>query len=342
MTAPKREHERIVQRWREQLAKIERELFRGFLHQAVWTELRDEIQRRHPDADATFLVSYSSGYVAGQMLLVRRLVDGDRKSDSLASLIQRIQGNANVVTRTCCVEQWVAKSKGPAASGRVGVGPGVRRSTGPGEAQPRAPAAGSRQARERTRTHRHVGDEDDRAPRPTAARARTQVPRSARRARGPGGRDRPIPEPAQPVGHRRVDSGDPRRLVRPLPAFAVPASARCLLATPGRLHLKRTAAPRLLGRGPAGILLDAQAWAPRPGARGSDRGAMPGRAPTAGAGPAGRRRPPRVACSRRRRPIVPAPAEPVDPNRGVHSSKARRCGVDPASRAAQERSPSDA
>jgi hypothetical protein len=111
MTAPKREHERIVQRWREQLAKIERELFRGFLHQAVWTELRDEIQRRHPDADATFLVSYSSGYVAGQMLLVRRLVDGDRKSDSLASLIQRIQGNANVVTRTCCVEQWVAKSK---------------------------------------------------------------------------------------------------------------------------------------------------------------------------------------------------------------------------------------
>lgn len=77
MAARAAEHDQLLERWREQLAKIERQLYTGFLHQAVWAEVRGEIQRRQPNADATFLVSYSSGYVAGQMLLVRRLADRD-------------------------------------------------------------------------------------------------------------------------------------------------------------------------------------------------------------------------------------------------------------------------
>jgi hypothetical protein len=113
MTAPKAEHDRIFQHWREQLVKIERELFHGFLYQVVWSELRDEIQRRHPEADGTFLVSYSSGYVAGQMLLVRRLTDKAPSSDSLVSLINRILRQPDIVTRTRYAEQWAANVEAP-------------------------------------------------------------------------------------------------------------------------------------------------------------------------------------------------------------------------------------
>jgi hypothetical protein len=113
VTAPRAQHDRLVRGWREHLAKIERQLFHGFLHQAVWTELRDEIQKRRPDADQTFLVSYSVGYGAAQMLLVRRLTDLDPNTDSLASLIQKIQRNPNVLTRTRYAEEWAAKVDEP-------------------------------------------------------------------------------------------------------------------------------------------------------------------------------------------------------------------------------------
>jgi AbiU2 len=110
MTAPQGQQDHLLQRWREQLAKIREHIIRGFLYQVVWTELREEIQGRRPTADGTFLVSYSAGYVAGQMLLVRRLADKDPRSDSLVSLIKRIARNAGVLTRTWYVERWVAES----------------------------------------------------------------------------------------------------------------------------------------------------------------------------------------------------------------------------------------
>jgi hypothetical protein len=113
MTAPKEQHDQLMQAWREHLAKVERQLFHGFLYQVVWTELRDEIQARRPNTDQTFLACYSAGYIASQMLLVRRLVDLNTATDSLASLIRNIERNPYVLTRTRYAKDWAAKVEEP-------------------------------------------------------------------------------------------------------------------------------------------------------------------------------------------------------------------------------------
>jgi hypothetical protein len=98
----------LLNRWADQIAKIEQDLYRGHLNQKVWTELREEIQRRRPRADATFLVSYSEGYVASQLIRVRRLADKNRRTHSLASLIQKIAAtNPRVITRAWWISSYV-------------------------------------------------------------------------------------------------------------------------------------------------------------------------------------------------------------------------------------------
>lgn len=106
MTAPQAARDALYARWRERLTKIQHELYRGFLQQELWTEMREEIPQRRPDTDATFLVSYSQLYVAGQMLLVRRLADVDESTHSLASLIRAIKRNPEVMTRTRYAQAW--------------------------------------------------------------------------------------------------------------------------------------------------------------------------------------------------------------------------------------------
>jgi hypothetical protein len=99
--------ELVLERWADQLTKIEHDLYRGHVNQKVWTELREEIQFRRPGADATFLVSYSEGYVASQLIRVRRLADKDRRSHSLASLIQKVAVNPRVITRARWIRRYV-------------------------------------------------------------------------------------------------------------------------------------------------------------------------------------------------------------------------------------------
>jgi AbiU2 len=106
MTAPKADRDALFASWRERLTKIQQQLYLGFLQQKLWTEMREEIPRRRPTADATFLVSYAQLYVAGQMLLVRRLADDDESTHSLASLIQAIKKNPDVMTRTRYADRW--------------------------------------------------------------------------------------------------------------------------------------------------------------------------------------------------------------------------------------------
>jgi hypothetical protein len=108
-----RRDDELMNRWADQLAKIEQELYRDHLHQKVWTEVVDEIQRRRPGADATFLVSYSEGYVASQLVRVRRLADTDRHSYSLASLIQKIAVNPWVITRARWTSRYVGNVETP-------------------------------------------------------------------------------------------------------------------------------------------------------------------------------------------------------------------------------------
>jgi hypothetical protein len=118
-----RRDDELMNRWADQLAKIEQELYRDHLHQKVWTEVVDEIQRRRPGADATFLVSYSEGYVASHLVRVRRLADTDRHSYSLASLIQKIAVNPWVITRARWTSRYVGNVETPESWQRAFVEP---------------------------------------------------------------------------------------------------------------------------------------------------------------------------------------------------------------------------
>jgi hypothetical protein len=130
MTAPNAARDALCSIWRERLAKVQHELYRGFLQQNLWTEIRDEIVRCRPSADATFLVSYTQLYVAGQILLVRRLAEDDDSTHALASLIPAIKRNPEVATRTRYAQQWAQRTDigGEDARGG-GVAASVRRSS---------------------------------------------------------------------------------------------------------------------------------------------------------------------------------------------------------------------
>jgi hypothetical protein len=104
-----------VEAWRAQLGRVGHELAMAHLHQIIWTEMRDEIQARRPNADGMFLASYSQCYVRSQMMVVRALVDTKRRPESLANLIKRIQNRRDVTTRSwyendraaTAVDSWV-------------------------------------------------------------------------------------------------------------------------------------------------------------------------------------------------------------------------------------------
>lgn len=100
MTAPSSDHGRIVDGWRSRLDVIRNEVITAHFHQALWTAFRDEVQTRRPETDATFLVSYTQLYVQGQLALVRRLVDPDESTGSLAGLLTSILANPHVMTRS--------------------------------------------------------------------------------------------------------------------------------------------------------------------------------------------------------------------------------------------------
>ena len=99
MTAPPSDHGRILDGWRGRLEVIRNEVITAHFHQAVWTAFRDEVQKRRPAADGTFLVSYTQLYVQSQLALVRRLVDPAKSTGSLAGLLTSIVANPEVMTR---------------------------------------------------------------------------------------------------------------------------------------------------------------------------------------------------------------------------------------------------
>jgi hypothetical protein len=99
MTAPKSDRARIYESWVSRLERISKEVRDAFFHQALCTAMRDEIQARHPTADATFLVSYSMVYIDAQAMVIRRLADPDDETHSLAALIRPILRNPHVPSR---------------------------------------------------------------------------------------------------------------------------------------------------------------------------------------------------------------------------------------------------
>jgi hypothetical protein len=101
-------------RWRDWLTSIERELVRAHFHQLIWTEMRDAILERFPDAHVAFLVSYSRVYAEAQMVAIRRLTDERKGVASLAALIRDIRRRPQVITRTRFVAQRPSDPEGAA------------------------------------------------------------------------------------------------------------------------------------------------------------------------------------------------------------------------------------
>jgi hypothetical protein len=106
MTAPPADHEKILASWCRRLDRIRRQLLMGHLHHSIWTSMRDEIQRLGSEQDLTFLRSYMTMYVEGEVMLVRRVADTQDDSHSLFTLIDAIQANPGVMTRSRYVKRW--------------------------------------------------------------------------------------------------------------------------------------------------------------------------------------------------------------------------------------------
>lgn len=97
MTAPSTDHDRVYASWVKWIEVIKTEIIRAHWHQAVWSDVRDEIQRLYPDADASFLVSYSQLYARAQLVRIRALTDADSDAASLRRLIAAIRNNSAVL-----------------------------------------------------------------------------------------------------------------------------------------------------------------------------------------------------------------------------------------------------
>src|SRR4051794_19368915 len=92
VTTPRADHDGRLAEWQSWTDEIRRQLRLAHLHQIVWTEVRDAATTVHPDADHTFLWSYSQVYVASTTMTIRRLADRRKGTRSLYRLIMAMRG----------------------------------------------------------------------------------------------------------------------------------------------------------------------------------------------------------------------------------------------------------
>jgi len=88
------------------LAAINGEVKRCYLHRKIYTEFRDEIVERHPQADGTFLNSYAAVYGRAQVMAIRRLADkgtGKQRPESLWWIIERLKKNPQLANKASLV-----------------------------------------------------------------------------------------------------------------------------------------------------------------------------------------------------------------------------------------------
>jgi hypothetical protein len=96
--------ENLVRRWSTWIEIIERELWKAFHRQRIWSEMSDAIVARAPQADATFLVTFSAMYAESQLSLIRRIA-ADSTGASLGRLVCGLHDRPDVITR-----DWFRKS----------------------------------------------------------------------------------------------------------------------------------------------------------------------------------------------------------------------------------------
>lgn len=88
----------------ERIDLAQDEITRAHLHRKIFRDVRDAIVREHPDADATFLFSYSEVYVHSQAMLVRRMTDQHPdRPNSLWWVAERIRKNPGIADRATFV-----------------------------------------------------------------------------------------------------------------------------------------------------------------------------------------------------------------------------------------------
>lgn len=104
MTAPAADLPDLKANILASVAAINQEVTHAYLHRKVYTEVRDEIIARHPQADGTFLNSYSAVYARAQIMAIRRITDKSEKTGSLWQVIQRLRKNPKLASRSAVIE----------------------------------------------------------------------------------------------------------------------------------------------------------------------------------------------------------------------------------------------
>lgn len=104
VTIPPRDYDRELAKWREWMKAMWTQLAQAYLHQQVWTEVRDAIAERYREADQTFLWSYTRVYAQAQVMMVRRFADTNPTSQSLWVVIDKLERSPGVMSMPRYVE----------------------------------------------------------------------------------------------------------------------------------------------------------------------------------------------------------------------------------------------
>jgi hypothetical protein len=116
VTAPPKDLVRLRAKACEVLARIEDEPSIAMLDHQLYVAVQDEIPKRRPTSDGTFLSSSSNIYRRAQLMAIRRLTDKLDGTDSLWGLIERIRANPAIASRAAVVAEARFRSDGEMAS----------------------------------------------------------------------------------------------------------------------------------------------------------------------------------------------------------------------------------
>jgi hypothetical protein len=99
------EREARFQRWAEHVEMIKQHVWELHHHRAIWREMR-EVLIAASHEDTIFLDHYTRLYAERQLIAVRRLVDLDTRTVSLARLLTELAEHPASMTRQRHVRLW--------------------------------------------------------------------------------------------------------------------------------------------------------------------------------------------------------------------------------------------
>jgi hypothetical protein len=92
----------IPEAWLDQLGRIRDEVILLHHHRQIWSEMNATLAVGCPD-EGTFLDHYDRLYADRQVVAVRRLIDRDKDTDSLAQLVNKLASRPDLLSR----DRWV-------------------------------------------------------------------------------------------------------------------------------------------------------------------------------------------------------------------------------------------